>query len=122
MKQIREIIEEHQTQLLQTPSKKVNYTMVIHDLCEKYGITRALEKLVFSAVECASRGRICIYRLDQIARFAGGTEQEVKSVLLTLEGKHIIEIAYLDHTQGWRFTPEARRNADAMKKLIHVSK
>lgn len=121
MKQIGENIEKRHAQLLQTPTKKVNYTLVIHDLCEKYGITRAVDKLVFSTVESMSRGRICIYKPVQIARYAGGTEQEVMSALLVLEEKRVIEGAYLDHTQGWRLTPEARRNADAMKQLIRVS-
>lgn len=122
MKQIRENIEERQSQLLQTPTKKVKYTLVIHDLCEKYGITRAVDKLVFSTVESMSRGRICIYKPVQIARYAGGTEQEVMSALLVLEEKRVIEGAYLDHTQGWRLTPEARRSADTMKQLISVSR
>ena len=95
------------------------YTMVMIGLCKKYSITSPLARLVFSTLENMSRGsHICLFKPEKFAKYSGGSETEIETMLQRFENEHIIERAKLKKTNGWKLTAEVRRSAKEFK--LHI--
>ena len=100
------------------------YTMVLHGLCKKYGIKDPLGRHILSIIENMSRrGRVCLYRLETLAEYSGGSELEIEATLQRLESKDIIVGTKLKKTNGWKLAEEVRKHANWLKQNIdHLAK
>ncbi len=95
------------------------YSLILHGLCKKYGVTCSLERHVFSIIENMSRhGILCLYKTDKFVEYSGGTGDEIETVLISLEERGLIEKGKLKTTPGWRLTKEVRKSADFLKDKI----
>ncbi|MCX6819876.1 MAG: hypothetical protein NT019_01105 [Candidatus Adlerbacteria bacterium] len=113
-------------ELMHTPSfvaddpDDAKYSLIMHGLCKKYGVKEPLERHIFSIIENMSRNMLCVYKLEQFAKYSGGTPEEIERVLEKLEHRNCIVRGKAKQTNGWRLTEEVRRSAKWFKEAIKL--
>ncbi len=104
--------------LLTPDPDDTKYSLVMHGLCKKYDIKTSLERHIFSIIENMSRSGLCLYKLEQLSEYSGGTPEEIGVVLSDLERQGRIAKGKLKQTNGWRLTDDVRKSANWFKDKI----
>jgi hypothetical protein len=118
MNQIGAHMAKMQPPLLEDPDD-TKYTTVLHGLCKKYDVKDPLGKHIFSIIENMSRrGRPCLYTLETLAKFSGGSESDIEAILQHLESIDAVARTKLKKTDGWKLADDARKYANWLKQNI----
>ena len=99
--------------------ESVKYSLIMHSLCKQYEITEPLERHIFSILEnMTRRNQYCLYKLEQLAEYSGGSESDIAATLEKLKRNTVIESGFVKKTPGWRLTAGVRKSANFIKGKI----